>query len=132
MYSRWLMFMPAIVAAAPLAAQDPNAEIALIGCKHAVIEEVVQTGGRAVSTVRFPPGAVVWVARQTGSRVEGTGQYRTGERDWHDFTYHCTYDHLHATARVKVQRSAKEAAGASQASRGVSPTPPTPTRDPPR
>jgi hypothetical protein len=124
------MLMPAIMVAAPVAAQDSDAEIVLHGCKNAVIEHIVRAGGRSVSVVRFPPGALVWVARQTGSRVQGAGQYRDAARAWRDFTYQCTYDHTDATARVKVQR-AEHASAPAQASLETPPAPPPAARVPP-
>lgn len=120
MQSRWLLLMQ-IAVAAPVAAQDPDAEIALHGCKKAVIEHVVRAG-RSVSVVRFPPGALVWVAKQTGSRVEGAGQYRDAAHTWRDFTYTCTYDHAAATTRVKVQRADDGSARAAQASHDPAPS----------
>ena len=56
MLNRWLLIVPAIAAAAPAAAQDPALDAALMACKQAAKDEVVRSGGRAVSVVRFPPG----------------------------------------------------------------------------
>lgn len=130
MHSRWLMLI-SIAVAAPVAAQDSGAEIALQGCKNAVIDHVVRAGGRSVSVVRFPPGALIWVAKQTGSRVRGAGQYRDAAHAWRDFTYSCTYDHTDATAQVKVQR-AEDGGAPAQASQETPPAPRMPDARVPR
>lgn len=123
MQSRWLIVMPALAVAARATAQDPHAEAALLGCKNAAIAEVVRSAGRSVTVVRFPPGALVWVARQKASRVEGPGQYRIGADDWRDFSYACAYEHATATTRIKVQRAEAGDDGASQAGQSPRSTP---------
>jgi hypothetical protein len=123
MQNRWLVVVPALAVAAPAAAQDPDVEAALLGCKHAAIEEVVRDGGRAVLTVRFPPGARVWLARQKGSRVEGPGEYRTGPDEWHGFRYVCVFDHTTATTRIKVQRGGDVEGDGASSPAGESPQP---------
>ena len=123
MQNRWLMLMPAIAVATPAAAQNLDAEMAALGCKNAAIEEVVRSGGRTVSVVRFPPGALVWVTKEKESRVQGPGQYRLGPDDWRDFIYACAYDHATARTRIRVQRAEVRAATASQAGRLPMPMP---------
>ena len=132
MQKRWLMLMPAIAVATPAAAQHVDAEMAVLGCKNAAIDEVVRSGGRSVSVVRFPPGALVWLTKQQESRVQGPGQYRLGEDDWRDFTYACAYDHATATARIRVQPAEARDAAAAQAGQAPLPMPQPASRQPRR
>lgn len=114
MRNRWLFIVPAVAVASSAAAQQPDAEAALLGCKNAAIEEVLRKGGSSVSVVTFPPGSLVWPGK--ASRVEGPGRYRAGAgSDWHAFTYTCTYEHATTKTRVTVQRMDAKAAVQSSA-----------------
>jgi hypothetical protein len=88
---------------APAAAAQNGAEIAVMGCRNAVVKKLRAMQSDADS-VRLSPGASVTPKDTRAALVSGTGQYfDKATREWRAFTYDCTYMSRSGNAQASVQ-----------------------------